>query len=606
MKATRLFDHFHNQYDEGILSPCLSGKIEEKWVEYSTADVIRDARELASGMIEMGLQPGDKVGIVSYKNRPEWLITDLAIQYIAAVSVPMYPTISAREYEYIMDEAGVKLCFVGDGDLYDKVSAAQAKVSSLREIVCYDRQGGRPYWRDTMSQTNLKEVEEISKTVKEDDLFTIIYTSGTTGNPKGVMLTHANVESIVSSCRSILPVEKGDKVLSFLPLCHIFERVVVYVYAAKSVQIYFTGTDNLGGESGDLVNVKPHYFTTVPRLLEKVYEKIYSKGEELEGFKRKIFFWALSLTDSYEHDNKPSGWLGIQASIADKLVFSKWRSALGGNLKGIAIGASACPIKINRTFTAAGITVMEGYGLTETSPVISVNYRDSSKNKIGTVGPVLDIVDLVFEAEDGTINLTEGEILVHGPNNFLGYYNQPELTAGVFKEINGKRYFRTGDIGTYVTDKSGTKYLKITDRKKELLKTSGGKYVAPTPIEALLKGDFLVEQAMVVGDNLKFVSALIVPSIDGLISYCKKNHIDIEKFEDMIKDSRVLSYYQNVVDKVNSGLGHIEQIKKFSIVPMQWEPTKADGTDSELTPTLKLKRRVITQKYKDLIDEMYK
>lgn len=605
MKATRLFDYIAHQFDNGPLDKFVGSRTDSGWEFYSTAQVIEMSRKLASGLLDLGVASGDKVGLVVYKNRPEWVITDLAIQYIGAIGVPMYPSISSREYEYIMNEAEVKICFVGVGDLYDKVSSAQAKVESLKEIICFDKQGGRPFWLDFMNDKNLEKVEAISQSVKTEDLATIIYTSGTTGNPKGVMLTHQNIVSVVDSCCDLLPVKKGDKVLSFLPLCHIFERAVLYVYTEIGTEIFFTGTDNLGGETGDLASVKPHFFTTVPRLLEKVYEKIYNKGLALTGVKRKLFFWALSLTDDFEHGKQYSGLEALKRKIADKLIFSKWRAALGGNVKSIATGAAACPAKIARVFSAAGITITEGYGLTETSPVLTLNHYFGGSNKIGTVGVSLDMCDIIIDRSEGDYNDGEGEILAAGPNIMLGYYKQPEQTAAVFKEINGKTYFRSGDIGTFVDGPNGKKYLKITDRKKELLKTSGGKYVAPAPIESLLKEDFLIEQTMVVGDHKKFVSALIVPSPDALKAWCEEHQVPWTSLNDIVHNETVISRYQHAIDKINTNFSHIEQIKKFAILPTTWEASRNDGTEAELTPTMKLKRRVILSKFDDAIEKLY-
>lgn len=605
MQVTRLFDYINKQFDEGTLEKFAGNKTEQGWKFYSTSEVIMLSRKLASGLIDLGVEKGDKIGIVVYKNRPEWLITDLAIQYIGAIGVPMYPTISSREYEYIMNEAEVKVCFIGTGDLYDKVSAAQAHVNSLKHIICFDKQGGRPFWLDYMNDTNLELVEKISQTVQSEDLATIIYTSGTTGNPKGVMLSHLNIISVVESCCELLPVRKGDRVLSFLPLCHIFERAVLYVYTSIGAEIYFTGTDNLGGESGDLVAVKPNFFTTVPRLLEKVYEKIYNKGMALIGLKKKLFFWALNLTDDFEHDKTYTGLEGLKRKIADKLIFSKWRAALGDNVKSIATGAAACPAKIARVFSAAGITITEGYGLTETSPVLTLNHYYGGSNKIGTVGVPLEMCDIVIDRSEGDYNEGEGEIIAAGPNIMMGYYKQPQQTEEVFKKYNGKTYFRTGDIGTFVDGPNGQKYLKITDRKKELLKTSGGKYVAPAPIESLLKEDFLIENVMVVGDHKKFVSALIVPSQDALKAWCEEHHVEWTSLDDIIHNDTVLSRYQHAIDKINVNFSHIEQIKKFALIPTTWEATRNDGTESELTPTMKLKRRVILSKFTDAIDKLY-
>lgn len=605
MQINRLFDYIVKQYDDGNVDQFVGHKVNDNWQFYSTAEVIEISRKLASGLVELGVGKGDKVGLVVYKNRPEWVMADLAIQYIGAISVPMYPTISTREYVYILNESEAKVCFVGSGDLYDKVSAAQAEVGTLKNIICFDKQGGRLFWKDILSEKHLEQVHAISKSILIDDLATIIYTSGTTGNPKGVMLTHKNIISVVEDSADLLPVKRGHTVLSFLPLCHIFERAVIYVYTRLGVKVCFTGTDNLGGEQGDLAQIKPHFFTTVPRLLEKVYEKIYNKGLLLTGVKKKLFFWALSLTEHFEHGIQYTGLLKIKMAIADKLIFSKWRQALGGNIISIATGAAACPAKIARVFSAAGIIVTEGYGLTETSPVLTLNKYEGGLNKIGTVGFVIPCCEVIIDSSEGTYNPGEGEILARGSNIMQGYYKQPELTAEVFKEIDGKRYFKTGDIGTFVNGPKGIPFLKITDRKKELLKTSGGKYVAPAPIESRLKENFLIEQAMVVGDKMKFVSALIVPALDNLQAWCEENKINWTSLNDIVHHSAVIKAYEDAIQEVNKDFGHIEQIKKFSLVATTWEFTRNDGSESELTPTMKLKRRVILSKHKEEIDRMY-
>jgi len=433
---------------------------------------------------------------------------------------------------------------------------------------------------------------------------TIIYTSGTTGNPKGVMLSHENIASNVLNVDEIMPIDPGDTILSFLPLCHVFERSASYAYQYRGVTIAYTGTDNLGGETGDLQTIKPHFFTTVPRLLEKVYEKIYNKGLGLTGTKKKLFFWALSLTEDYAYDKKFGGISSIKRNIADKLIFSKWRQALGGNIKGILTGAAPCPISMTRIFSAAGIPIREGYGLTETSPGLTINRYDKGNAMLGTVGPTLGSVKIHIDSSEGDYKEGEGEILAIGPNVMMGYYKQEEKTKEVFKEIDGKKWFRTGDIGKIL--KSGnTQFLKITDRKKELLKTSGGKYVAPAPIENALKEDFLIEQVMVVGDKKKFVSAIIIPAKEALENWCKGHQMTNQSFAEMITDEKVINCYQEIINKCNPKFSHIEQIKKFKLLDAEWEASKEDGSDAELTPTMKLKRRVIAEKFKKDIDDMY-
>lgn len=607
MAITRLFDIAYNQYHNFPQKASMSNKLEGNWTTFSSQDIIEQAEKLAAGLLAEGIKAGDKVAMVAYTNRAEWCIVDIATQLIGVINVPMYPTISSDDYIYILNEAEVKICFVGANDLKDKVAAAKPNVSSLQKIYAFDKTDGVDHWHTCFSDDEAlhAQVKAHSDTVKNEDLATIIYTSGTTGNPKGVMLTHSNVLAVVENTQDALLAETGEKVLSFLPLCHIFERCAYFCYINMGVNICFTGTDNLGGPDGDLQAVKPVFFTTVPRLLEKVYEKIYNKGLELEGVKKKLFFWALSLTDDYEHGIKYSGLKAFKMKIADKLIFSKWREALGGNMKGIVTGAAACPDKITKVFSTAGIPILEGYGLTETSPTLTVNRVDNGNALLGTVGHSIDCVELKIDTSEGDYKPGEGEILAYGPNVMQGYYKQPEKTAEVFKDIDGKRWFKTGDIGKMLDGPNGKQYLKITDRKKELLKTSGGKYVAPSPIENKFKEDFLIEQMMVVGEKKKFVSALIVPAPEALRDFCEGECIEYNSLEEAIKDPKVIAKYQECIDAFNPKFSHIEQIKKFTLLNTTWEPVKVDGSEGELTPTMKLKRRVIREKHKSEIDQMY-
>jgi long-chain acyl-CoA synthetase len=606
MEPKKLFEYIFYQQENHPLQKSIGRKDGDGWMFYSTQELIDRAFYLAAGLLEIGIKPGDKVSMVAYKNRPEWIVVDLATQMIGVINVPLYPTISSGEYVYILNDAEVTAAFVGDLDLYDKVIAAQKEVPSLKHIYTFDKKEGRPFWEDIYKEGDRSAIENMSRLVDPDDLATIIYTSGTTGKPKGVMLTHTNIVSVVNETFELLPVDEGKQVLSFLPFCHIFERAVIYGYMRGSAIVYCTGTDNLGGPGGDLINIKPYFFTTVPRLLEKVYEKIYNKGLELTGTKKKLFFWALGLTNDYEIGKKFSGLKGIQWKIADKLIFSKWRDSLGGNIQGIVTGAAPCPPKMARVFSAAGIPIREGYGLTETSPTLTVNTFEDDGAMIGTVGPTIPCVELLIDDSDGDYREGEGEILAYGPNVMIGYYNKPEETAAVFKEIDGKKWFRTGDVGKFVSGPSGNQFLKITDRKKELLKTSGGKYVAPAPIENKFKEDFLVEQIMVVGDKRKFVSAIIVPAIEPLKEWCKENGVPWTTISDAIKDEKVLQRFQECCDNFNPEFSHIEQIKKFTLTDKVWEPVKDDGTQAELTPTMKLKRRVILEKHQDEIEKIYK
>ncbi len=600
----RLFDFIYHQQKNNPLKESIGSRLNGEWKFYSTDEIIERANKFSCGLLKLGVKKNDKIALITYKNRAEWSIADIGIQQIGAITVPVYPTISPREYEYIFNDAEIKYCFLGTDDLCEKVGIARKKVPSLIDIYTFDRQEGMKFWEDIFTDDGLPEVKKIMDSIDPKEMATIIYTSGTTGNPKGVMLSHENISSNVVDVDDLMPIDPGDTVLSFLPLCHVFERSASYAYQYRGAKITFTGTDNLGGPTGDLQTLKPHFFTTVPRLLEKVYEKIYNKGLELTGTKKKLFFWALSLTDDYAYDKKYSGMSGIKRNIADKLIFSKWREALGGNVKGILTGAAPCPVSMARIFSAAGIPVREGYGLTETSPGLTINRYDSGNAMLGSVGPTLGQVEIYIDSSEGEYKEDEGEILADGPNIMMGYYKQKEKTAEVFKEIDGRRWFRTGDIGKFVGS-GNSKFLKITDRKKELLKTSGGKYVAPAPIESALKEDFLVEQVMVVGDNKKFVSAVIVPAKEALQNWCKENQVDCQSVNEMIAHEKVKNCYQEIINKYNPRFSHIEQIKKFRLLDAEWEATKKDGSDAELTPTMKLKRRVIAQKFQKDIDDMY-
>lgn len=605
MEVSRIFDCLTYQHEKYPLERSFATKEDGQWKYFSTQDMLDMSNKAAAGLLKLGVKANDKIAIAAYKNRYEWTVVDLACQFIGAVSIPVYPTISPREYEYIFNDSEVMYAFVGGEDLFDKVSEAQKSVPSLKGIYTFERDMGHPFWEDMWSTEGLDEVEAIKATINPLDLATIIYTSGTTGNPKGVMLSHNNMVSLILATQKVINIEPGEPILSFLPLCHVFERCVAYCYLFLGASIHYTGTDNLGGETGDLRTVQPRFFTTVPRLLEKVYEAIYNKGLALTGIKKKLFFWALSLTDDFEYDKTYSGLDALKRSIADKLIFSKWREALGGHVRGIVSGAAPLPPKMARVFCAAGVPVREGYGLTEASPVLSVNLFDKGGAKVGTVGPPLSIVEIRIDETEGEYRPGEGEIIAKGPNIMMGYYNKPEANAAVFKEIDGERWLRTGDVGTLVDAGNGQRFLKITDRKKELLKTSGGKYVAPAPIETKLKESFLVEQAMVVGDKRKFVSALILPAKEALKDWCQQNGVEWGDLQTVLENPKVIAAYQKIIDGINPNFSKIEQIKKFTLLNAEWEPTKADGSQAELTPSLKLKRRVIMEKFEPQIEAMY-
>jgi len=604
---TRLFDLIDYQLKNNPLEASVSGRNKDgNWESYSTQKLKDTAEQAAAGLLKLGLVPGDKIAIVAYKNRPEWIIMDYAVQMAGMISIPLYPTISVSEYEYILNEAEVKAAFCGALDLYDKLSETQKVVTTLKHIYTFDKLSDGPFWETIFDTKDISRLESIQSTIKGDNLVTIIYTSGTTGNPKGVMLSHANIMHVVTATSKLLIARPNEKVLSFLPLCHVYERAVSFSYCYKGVSIFLCGTDNLSGPDGDLAAVRPVAFTTVPRLLEKIYEAIYNKGLALQGTKRKLFFWALDLTDDFELDQQLSFISGFKWKLADTLVFSKWRAALGGNVRQIITGAAPCPVKILRVFCAAGIPIREAYGLTETSPTLTGNTLEVNGAMIGTVGYAIDGVELYIDKTSGEYKEDEGEILAHGPNVMLGYYKKPDTNAQVFQTINGKKWFCTGDIGKLIKGPNGREFLKITDRKKELLKTSGGKYVAPAPIETRIKEEFLVEQMMVIGDKQKFVSALIIPSEEALKNWCLHKKIDWSTLEDMIRHEKVIRKYQKVIDSYNPEFGHIEQIKKFKLIATSWLPIHEDGSLAELTPTLKLKRRVIREKYSVEISAIYK
>ncbi len=586
MEITRTIDLLSYQLATYPQPDCLAAKVDGQWQKYSTQDVQDYANKISLGLLKLGISKNDKVAIISF-NRPEWVLTDLGIQQIGAISVPMYPTITIEDYRYIFNDAEVNAIFVADATLYQKVVAATAGMEGIKEIYTYDEVQGAKNWKEVLTLSegqDVQQLEPLKAAVKPEDILTIIYTSGTTGNPKGVMLTHSNLVSNVLGTVPYVPVNNEHRALSFLPLCHIFERMLLYLYMRMGVSIYYAESIEMVAEN--LKEVKPHVFTTVPRLLEKVYDKIVAKGLELTGVKRKLFFWALELGLKYDNQEDHGWWYNKQLELANKLIFSKWREALGGNVIAIVSGGAALQPRLARVFWSANIRIMEGYGLTETSPVITVNRFEKEDNVIGTVGMPIDGVEVKIAEADG-------EILTRGPHVMKGYYNKPELTAEV---IDADGWFHTGDIGQMINGK----YLKITDRKKEMFKTSGGKYVAPQPIENKLKESVLIEQAMVVGEGQKYAAALIVPSFMGLQDWCQHKGIPYTTDAEMITKREVLDKYQREILKANEGQAQYETVKKFRLVPNMW--TVESG---ELTPTLKVKRKMISTNYKDVIDSMF-
>ncbi|AKD02492.1 long-chain fatty acid--CoA ligase [Pontibacter korlensis] len=585
MDVTRTFDLLPYQLHHYPQPDCLAAKVNGTWQKYSTQDVQDYANQVSLGLLKLGIRKEDKVAIISF-NRPEWVLVDFGIQQIGAISVPMYPTITEEDYRYIFSDAEVKAVFVSDASLYNRVVAATQGMQEIKEIYTFDEVKGAANWKEVLKLGeggDVESLEPLKAAVKPDDVLTIIYTSGTTGNPKGVMLTHNNLISNVKGTLPYVPVDQRHRALSFLPLCHVFERMLLYLYFRIGVSIYYA--ESIEKVADNLKEVKPHLFTTVPRLLEKVYDKIVATGMELTGVKRKLFFWALELGLNYDTQKDQGWWYNKQLDLANKIIFSKWREALGGNIRVIVSGGAALQPRLARVFWSANIRVMEGYGLTETSPVIAVNRYEPENNMIGTVGLAIDGVEIKI-AEDG-------EILTRGPHVMKGYYKKPELTKEV---IDKDGWFHTGDIGEMIDGK----YLKITDRKKEMFKTSGGKYVAPQPIENKLKESVVIEQVMIVGDGRKYASALIVPSFMGLQDWANHKGIKYTTDEEMIKHPEVIAKYKRELEKANEGLAQYETVKKFALIPKLW--TVESG---ELTPTLKVKRKIITANYKDVIESLY-
>ncbi len=585
MEIKRLFDLPYYQLEQFPQPDAFADKINGEWIKTSTKSYVDQANALSRGLLKLGIQDGDKIAMIS-NNRSEWNICDIGIQQIGGISVPVYPTISADVYDYIFNDAEVKVCFVSDQELYDKVLSIKDKVSSLTHIFTFNDIEGGTSWKtllESADSTLDAEIEKRKADISYEDLVTIIYTSGTTGNPKGVMLSHKNLLSNVIACKPRLPVSPGARSLSFLPVCHVYERMLLYLYQYTGVAVYFAESMDTIGDN--LKEVKPQVFTAVPRLLEKVYDKIMAKGEALTGIKRKLFFWAVALGDEYDVKGK-SAWYLFKLKIARKLIFSKWKEALGGNTLAVASGSAALQPRLARIYLAAGIPVMEGYGLTETSPVISVNYEEGNNVRIGTTGTVIDGVTVKI-AEDG-------EILVKGPNVMMGYYKLPEKTA---EDIDADGWFHTGDIGTFEEGK----FLKITDRKKEMFKTSGGKYIAPQVMENKFKESRFIEQIMVIGENQKMPAAFIVPAFDFIREWAKKKNYSIGTTNaEIAANELVRARIEKDVNILNESFGKWEQIKRFELVDHVWTPESG-----ELTPTLKPKRRILMEIHQDLYKRIY-
>ena len=592
MEYKRLFDCIDYQLQHFPKEDMLSGKENGTWRKYSTQEVSNTVNQLSAGLLSLGLsannftpEGSDKIAIIS-ANRPEWLIADMATQQLGVIWVPVYPTTNPIELSFILKDASVQYMFASNQELYDKVMSIKGEVDCLKEVYTFDTIPGAKHWTSLLKNDNalLEQVATIKKSIPVEQVATFIYTSGTTGTPKGVMLTHKNIYFNLRSGKDTFPFPDApaDKVLSFLPLNHIFEKVASYIYMFSGMSIYYA--ESLETIGDNLKEISPQAFSTVPRLLEKVFEKIMMKGEELTGIKRKLFFWAVALGEKYDNLIPGSWWYRTQLKLANKLIFNKWREALGGNVKFIVTGGAACQVKLLRIFNAAQIPVYEGYGPTENSPIISINLRTPGGTKFGTVGEVINGVQYKLEAD--------GEICVAGPSVMLGYYKRPDLTAETI--IDG--WLHTGDIGEMVDGR----YLKITDRKKELFKTSGGKYVAPQPIENKMKESAFIEQIMLIGDNKKFVSALIVPSFAKLKEWAKHHGIQYASNEAIVKNSMVIAMIEDIVEQYNQLFNQVEQVKKFALVPREW-----NVNSGEMTPKLSIRRKIVLEHFAKEIEALY-
>ena len=589
VNITRLFDFPYYQLEKfNSIPDALVTKQNGVWNKTSTEEYIAQSNTISRALIRMGIQKNDKIAIISSNNRTEWHIMDIGVLQTGAQTVPIYPTIGEEDYEYILNHSGSILCFVSDIEVYNKVKNIQANVPALKEVYSFNEIEGCENWTSLLTlgadTSNQDVVEDRKNNVTTQDLATIIYTSGTTGKPKGVMLSHQNIVSNVLNSAPRIPFEPGkNTALSFLPICHIFERMILYLYQYYGVSVYFG--ESIEKISDNIKEVRPNVITAVPRLLEKVYDKIYAKGAELTGIKKALFFWAINLGLRYEPYGANGFWYELQLKIARKLIFSKWKEGLGGNLDLMVSGSAALQPRLTRVFAAAEIPVMEGYGLTETSPVISVNDMRNKGFKIGTVGKLINGVEVKI-AEDG-------EILCKGPNVMMGYYKDEEKT----KEALANGYFHTGDIGNI--DAEG--FLKITDRKKEMFKTSGGKYIAPQLIENTMKQSRFIEQIMVIGDGEKMPAAFIQPSFEFIKEWEKLHGIEVGKTnQEIISNPKVIARIQEEVDHLNAKFGNWEKIKRFELTPDVWS---IDG--GQLTPTLKLRRKIVLEMYKPLYEKIY-
>ena len=585
MEIKRLFDAPYYQLINFPKEDAFAVKANGAWKKYSTKEYIELANQASLGLLEMGIQPGDKIALIT-NNRPEWNIMDIGILQLGAVVVPVYPTISEHDYKFIFNDAEIKLVIVSDTEILAKVNAIKNEVPTLKDVYSFNQIAGTKHWSKIIELANQErhgELSSMKERVDENNMATIIYTSGTTGNPKGVMISHKNLISNAQASIERLPVGSGAKALSFLPLCHVYERMLTYLFQMTGVSVYYAESMDTIGEN--IREVQPDIFAAVPRLIEKVYDRIMAKGAEQTGIKKALFYWAVNLGLRYELNGKNGWFYEMQLAIANKLIFNKWREALGNNVKAIASGSAPLQPRLARVFMAAKIPVMEGYGLTETAVVVSVNCEKNNGVMFGSVGRVLKNVEVKIA--------TDGEILVKSPSVMMGYYKRPDLTKEV---IDTDGWLHTGDIGELVNGE----FLKITDRKKEIFKTSGGKYIAPQVLENKFKESKFIEQIIIIGEGKNFPAALIQPAFVFVKDWCERKGIAYTTNAEMISNSEVVARIQEDVDGFNKDFGKWEQVKRIELTAEEWSIKSG-----ELTPTLKLKRKFIMEKYKALVEKIY-
>ncbi len=588
MKITRTFDLLDNLLDGLQRDDALTVKRNGKWEKFSTIEYKEFADNFSYGLLELGFKKGDKIVTIS-NNRPEWNFIDMGMTQVGVVHVPIYPNLGVKEYEHILQHSDAKIIIAASEDYYSKIKTAASNASNIEKIYSFNAINGVSSWMEIieLGKANSKKYEselvKIKDSIDENDMMSIIYTSGTTGLSKGAMLSHKNFISNVMGSLEALPVGADGKFISFLPLCHVFERMVNYLVQYRGCAVYYA--ENIDSIGENIREINPNGFAAVPRVIEKLYDKILLKGKELTGIKRALFFWAVDLGLKYELNNANGWWYGVKHRIADKLIFSKWREALGGNIDVIVSGGAALQERLSRVFNAAGITIQEGYGLTETSPVISVNMSKYPYLKFGTVGPILKNIEVKIDED--------GEILMRGPSLMIGYYKNEEKTKEV---IDDEGWFHTGDIGEIQEHN----ILKITDRKKEIFKLSTGKYVAPQVVENRFKESAFIEQIMVVGNGEKYAAAIICPAFHFLHGWCFKHKIKYKDNKDLIRNPKVIERYNKEVESINKELGNHRKIKKFELTCQDWTPETG-----ELSPTLKVKRKFLKEKYKIKLDRLY-